>query len=121
MAETSTGFIAVATGLLAEARIAHLAHHDALTDLPNRVLLRDRLADALVRVRHGDTLAVHCIDLDCFKEANDELGHPVGDALLKAVAGRLRACVGQSDTVARIGGDSFADAEHRYADTEGYH
>ena len=93
---------------LAEARIAHLAHHDALTDLPNRVLLRDRLADALVRVRHGDTLAVHCIDLDCFKEANDELGHPVGDALLKAVAGRLRACVGESDTVARIGGDSFA-------------
>lgn len=92
----------------AEARIAHMAHHDALTDLPNRVLLRERLETALVRVTKNEKLAVHCIDLDRFKEVNDEFGHPTGDLLLKAVAGRLLKCVGDAGTVARVGGDEFA-------------
>ena len=78
----------------AEARIAHMAHHDALTDLPNRVLLRERMEDAVARLRHDDNgFAILCVDLDGFKGVNDTLGHPVGDALLKEVAGRLCACV----------------------------
>jgi diguanylate cyclase (GGDEF)-like protein len=92
----------------AEVRIAHMAHHDALTDLPNRVLLQDRLEQALARVRLGERLAVLCLDLDDFKTVNDTLGHPVGDQLLKAVAGRLCGCVRETDTVARFGGDEFA-------------
>jgi diguanylate cyclase (GGDEF)-like protein len=92
----------------AEVRIAHMAHHDALTDLPNRVLLQDRLEQALSRLPTGEQLAVLCLDLDGFKMVNDTLGHPVGDTLLKAVAERLRGCIRKSDTVARIGGDEFA-------------
>jgi diguanylate cyclase (GGDEF)-like protein/PAS domain S-box-containing protein len=93
----------------AEARIAHLAHHDPLTDLANRVLFRDRLAGALQRMAGQRTLvAVLCIDLDRFKEVNDTMGHPVGDALLTAVAERLRGCVRACDTVSRFGGDEFA-------------
>jgi diguanylate cyclase (GGDEF)-like protein len=91
-----------------EAQIAHMAHHDALTDLPNRVLLRERLEAALKDVSDDGSVAVLCLDLDRFKEVNDTLGHPVGDALLKAVAGRLLGCVRETDTVARIGGDEFA-------------
>jgi diguanylate cyclase (GGDEF)-like protein/PAS domain S-box-containing protein len=91
-----------------ERQIAHMAHHDALTDLPNRSLLRERMERALVRVSRGETLAVMCLDLDRFKEVNDALGHPVGDALLKEVAARLRECVRETDTVARLGGDEFA-------------
>jgi diguanylate cyclase (GGDEF)-like protein len=91
-----------------EVRIAHMAHHDALTDLPNRVLLRDRLDAALVRVRRGEQLAVHYLDLDHFKSTNDSLGHSVGDELLKAVADRLRGCLRETDTIARLGGDEFA-------------
>jgi diguanylate cyclase (GGDEF)-like protein len=92
----------------AEERIAHMAGHDALTDLPNRVLLRTRLENDLKRIRRGESLAVLCLDLDHFKAVNDTLGHPIGDELLKAVADRLRGCTRAPDTVARFGGDEFA-------------
>jgi diguanylate cyclase (GGDEF)-like protein/PAS domain S-box-containing protein len=93
----------------AEARIAYMASHDALTGLPNRVLFHERLNELLARLgRGGDNLAVHCIDLDHFKGVNDTLGHPIGDELLKIVAERLRGCLRESDMVARLGGDEFA-------------
>jgi diguanylate cyclase (GGDEF)-like protein len=92
----------------AEAKIAHMAHHDSLTDLPNRVLLRDRLDAALAHAAPGELLAVLYLDLDQFKSINDSLGHSIGDELLKAVAGRLRGCLRESDTIARLGGDEFA-------------
>jgi diguanylate cyclase (GGDEF)-like protein len=91
-----------------EGRIAHMARHDALTDLPNRVLLRERLDHELKRVKRGECLAVLCLDLDQFKAVNDALGHPIGDELLKLVADRLRGCTREPDTVARLGGDEFA-------------
>jgi diguanylate cyclase (GGDEF)-like protein len=91
-----------------EAKIAHMALHDALTNLPNRVLLNERLEHALVRSRRGEILATHILDLDHFKHVNDTLGHPVGDKLLQMVANRLRALVRNTDTVARMGGDEFA-------------
>jgi diguanylate cyclase (GGDEF)-like protein/PAS domain S-box-containing protein len=95
--------------LQAEARIWHLAHHDALTDLPNRVLFQDRLRQAIAHARRGNALvAIHFIDLDNFKDVNDSLGHEVGDLLLKAVTLRLRECTRDADTVARLGGDEFA-------------
>jgi diguanylate cyclase (GGDEF)-like protein len=87
--------------------IAHLAQHDALTGLPNRVALRERLRLALSRPRLGPPLCVMCLDLDRFKAVNDAFGHPVGDALLGLVAARLRGCLRAEDTVARIGGDEF--------------
>jgi diguanylate cyclase (GGDEF)-like protein len=92
----------------AEKQIAHMARHDALTDLPNRVLLRDRLAHALAELPRDERLAVLYLDLDHFKSVNDTLGHQIGDELLKTVATRLRDCVGEVDTVARVGGDEFA-------------
>ncbi|HVB18053.1 MAG TPA: EAL domain-containing protein [Stellaceae bacterium] len=92
----------------AEAQIVHLAHHDALTDLPNRVLMYERLEHALAHVRRGESIAVLLLDLDCFKNVNDTFGHGVGDLLLQAVAGRLRGCVREIDTIARLGGDEFA-------------
>ena len=92
-----------------EERMAHLAHHDALTELANRVLLRTRLSEALVRAHREDRgVAVLCLDLDRFKEVNDTLGHAAGDTLLKTVAQRLRCCVRETDTIARLGGDEFA-------------
>ena len=91
-----------------EERIAHMARHDALTDLPNRVLLRDVLEHELKRVKRGERLAVLCLDLDQFKGINDALGHPIGDELLRLVADRLRGCTREPDTVARLGGDEFA-------------
>lgn len=95
-----------------EARIVYMARHDALTDLPNRMFLRERLEGALAGLsRNGRSLAVLILDLDRFKEVNDTLGHPVGDALLKVVADRLRACVREATTVARLGGDEFAIVE----------
>ena len=92
----------------AEDQIVHMALHDALTDLPNRVLFHRRLEQALTRVRRGENLAVLCLDLDHFKNVNDTHGHPLGDELLKAVAERLRGCVRETDTLARLGGDEFA-------------
>jgi diguanylate cyclase (GGDEF)-like protein len=92
----------------AEERIAHMAGHDALTDLPNRILLRERLDYELKRVKRGECLAVLCLDLDHFKSVNDTLGHPIGDELLKVVADRLRGCTREPDTIARLGGDEFA-------------
>jgi diguanylate cyclase (GGDEF)-like protein len=89
-------------------RIAHMAHYDALTDLPNRVLFREQLDHALAMLQRGEQLAVLYIDIDEFKSINDSLGHPVGDQLLKAVAGRLRGCLKATDSAARIGGDEFA-------------
>ena len=90
-------------------RVRHLAHHDVLTDLPNRALLTDRLGQALARVRRDrGMLAVMFLDLDNFKPVNDTLGHDIGDQLLKQVAVRLTTCLQrQSDTVSRIGGDEF--------------
>jgi diguanylate cyclase (GGDEF)-like protein/PAS domain S-box-containing protein len=92
----------------AEARIAHMAHHDALTGLPNRVRFQERLTQALNDVVRGASLAVICLDLDHFKSVNDTLGHSFGDELLKQVAARLRTCVQDDEAVARLGGDEFA-------------
>ena len=89
-------------------KIVHLAHYDALTDLPNRVLFREQLESALKKVQPDQQLAVLYIDIDEFKSVNDALGHSVGDELLKAVAGRLRGCLGETDVAARLGGDEFA-------------
>jgi diguanylate cyclase (GGDEF)-like protein/PAS domain S-box-containing protein len=91
-----------------ERQIAHLAHYDALTDLPNRVLFRELLERELGRIKQGEQLAMLYIDIDEFKSVNDSLGHPAGDELLKAVASRLRDCVRETDFVARLGGDEFA-------------
>ena len=91
-----------------EARIEHLATHDALTGLPNRTLLVDRLQQALPHARRGgQRLAVAMLDLDHFKYVNDSFGHSFGDRLLKAIAQRLAAALRDGDTVARIGGDEF--------------
>ena len=92
----------------AEARIAHLAHYDSLTNLPNRTLFREQLEKELSFVRRGGQLAVFYIDLDHFKGINDTLGHPVGDDLLKEVALRLSGCLRETDLIARLGGDAFA-------------
>jgi len=87
----------------------HLAHHDPLTELPNRLLFFDRLEQSIHRARReGRGLALLFLDLDQFKQINDTFGHALGDELLKQVADRLRAAVRESDTVARIGGDEFA-------------
>ncbi len=92
----------------AEEQIKHLAYHDALTNLPNRLLFKDRLTVALSHAnREGSRLAVLFLDLDRFKVINDSLGHNIGDQLLQAVAARVQACVRDSDTVARLGGDEF--------------
>jgi diguanylate cyclase (GGDEF)-like protein len=93
---------------LATVEIEHLAYHDALTGLPNRPLFIDRLIVALAQAaRANQKLAVFFLDLDRFKDINDSLGHSTGDALLKAVADRIRRCVRDGDTVARFGGDEF--------------
>ncbi|CAA7623518.1 EAL domain-containing protein [Magnetospirillum sp. SS-4] len=105
---------------LAAARIQHLAHHDSLTDLPNRVLFQERLRQALAQAkRSGWRLGLLFLDLDKFKDINDTLGHHVGDMLLKAVARRLKRCVRETDTVARLGGDEFAVILTNLEDAEG--
>ncbi|MGK5023714.1 bifunctional diguanylate cyclase/phosphodiesterase [Janthinobacterium sp. RB2R34] len=93
---------------LAEQQIQHIAHHDVLTGLPNRALLRDRLAQAMALSRRKNrALWVLLIDLDRFKFVNDSLGHKAGDLLLKTIAARLQASLRESDTVARLSGDEF--------------
>src|SRR5262245_43611140 len=93
----------------AEEKMAFMARHDALTGLANRVLLREKMEEALARLRRrGEAFTVFVFDLDLFKSVNDSLGHPIGDLLLTAVAQRLRACTRETDTVARLGGDEFA-------------
>ena len=101
--------IGVALAVLArEAQLVFNAHHDDLTGLPNRVLLRERLEHELAHVRrNGKQLAVLFLDLDRFKNVNDDLGHDVGDQLLSMAADRLRACIRECDTAARLGGDEF--------------
>jgi diguanylate cyclase (GGDEF)-like protein len=91
-----------------EARIVHMAHHDALTGLPNRSLIADRLQQAVLDAeRTGQSVLVAFIDLDSFKLVNDTMGHNAGDELLKVVAGRMVDCVRRNDTVGRFGGDEF--------------
>jgi diguanylate cyclase (GGDEF)-like protein/PAS domain S-box-containing protein len=92
----------------AEEQIAHMARHDALTNLPNRARLREWLAHALSHTHHGRPLAMLHLDLDHFMTLNDSLGHPIGDELLRAVGDRLRDCVPDHDLVARLGADEFA-------------
>jgi diguanylate cyclase (GGDEF)-like protein len=92
-----------------DARISYLAHHDAITELPNRVLFTMQLEQAAREIiNSGRTLALLFLDLDRFKQVNDTLGHPAGDALLEMVGQRLRNCVRETDVVARFGGDEFA-------------
>lgn len=93
----------------AQARVAHMARHDSLTELPNRTLFRDRMNDGLAEITvSGGEMAVLCLDLDNFKTVNDRLGHAAGDRLLRWVAARLKEHIGEYDTVARLGGDEFA-------------
>jgi diguanylate cyclase (GGDEF)-like protein/PAS domain S-box-containing protein len=98
----------ITSGRKAQAQISHMARHDALTNLPNRTLFREQLEGALCRVTRKARVAVLCLDLDHFKDVNDSLGHPIGDALLIEVARRLSECVRSGDTVSRLGGDEFA-------------
>ncbi len=107
-----THFIAIFTDISerkqAEARIQHIAFHDALTGLPNRMLFHDRLQQAIHEAHREKTqIGLMFIDLDRFKLVNDTLGHHIGDLLLQEVASRLRECVRETDTVARLGGDEF--------------
>ena len=93
----------------AAARIEHMALHDGLTGLPNRLLLQDRADQTLARAkRYSTSFALVLMDLDRFKQINDTLGHAIGDEVLKVVAQRLTHAVRTSDTVVRMGGDEFA-------------
>lgn len=104
-----TDRLAVAASNIAwEEKLYHQGHYDALTDLPNRVLLRDRVEQALIRAeRESNSVAVMLLDLDNFKQVNDSLGHSAGDALLVECAHRLAGVIRSSDTLARLGGDEF--------------
>jgi len=107
----SGGFVAahqdITEAIRAEDRIRYMAAHDALTGLPNRLRLRERMEEALAWVSRGERLAVLCLDLDHFKAVNDTLGHPIGDLLLQGVTTRIRDCLRDTDTIARLGGDEF--------------
>jgi diguanylate cyclase (GGDEF)-like protein/PAS domain S-box-containing protein len=118
-----TGYIGSITDIsdmkAAESRITFLAHHDALTELPNRVLAQDRAEVAMAfSDRSRQKMALLFLDLDQFKTVNDSLGHTVGDALLKAVASRLRGCVRDTDTISRQGGDEFLIVLPEVADAD---
>ncbi len=89
-------------------RIAHMARHDALTELPNRITFREHIEAALLSTQEERPMAVLCIDLDQFKQVNDTLGHPFGDELLRLVSERLKHSIRAGDIVARLGGDEFA-------------
>ncbi len=102
----------------AEARIAYMARHDALTGLPNRVLFVERIEEAIEKAKRGSGCAVFCLDLDHFKNVNDTLGHPIGDELLRIVAARLKDCVREADAVARLGGDEFAVVQSAIVDPQ---
>ena len=102
----------------AEERITHLAHYDALTDLPNRALFHERLKRELSHATPDRPLAVLYIDIDEFKSVNDSLGHMIGDELLKSVAASLAACARKTDFVARLGGDEFAIVQTGIEDTD---
>ena len=101
-----------------EERITHLAHYDALTDLPNRATFQEHLRQKLDSIADGEQVAVHYINVDEFKSANDALGHLVGDELLKSIAASLSRCVGEGDFVARLGGDEFAIVQSHVTSTE---
>jgi diguanylate cyclase (GGDEF)-like protein/PAS domain S-box-containing protein len=106
--------------ILSEEQILVMAHHDALTGLPNRLLLEDRLQQALAHARRINRLVgVMYLDIDHFKQINDTLGHHLGDQVLKGFAGRLEGCVRRSDTVARMGGDEFVIVIVDVAEPEG--
>jgi diguanylate cyclase (GGDEF)-like protein/PAS domain S-box-containing protein len=92
----------------ADEKIAHLAHYDALTDLPNRVLFREQIERELRKAVKGEKFALLYIDIDEFKSINDSLGHHVGDELLKTIAARIKDCIKPTDLIARLGGDEFA-------------
>jgi diguanylate cyclase (GGDEF)-like protein len=92
----------------AEAHIAHMARHDHLTDLPNRVFFREELDKSFRNLRNDQKFTIFCIDLDRFKSVNDSMGHSIGDKLLNLVSARLASCVKERDFVARLGGDEFA-------------
>ena len=106
------GFVVTFTDITeriqAEERIRHLAHYDALTELPNRVTFYEQTESILARLRRDESVAVMSLDLDRFKNVNDMLGHPIGDKLLQEVAARMRSCIREEDVVARLGGDEFA-------------
>jgi diguanylate cyclase (GGDEF)-like protein len=102
----------------AEERLSHMARHDDLTGLANRFFLQERMQLAVAGLQNGEEFAVVCLDLDHFKETNDALGHPVGDALLREIAFRLTKSLPASDLVARIGGDEFAILHMRTVGTD---
>ncbi|MEC8009464.1 MAG: EAL domain-containing protein [Pseudomonadota bacterium] len=109
---TITGYVFILLDITEQKKaheyITHIAHHDELTGLPNRSLMRDRIQNNIARLkRYDEKFAVLLIDLDHFKRINDSLGHMAGDELLKEVSARMRNCLRESDTVCRIGGDEF--------------